>query len=82
MVRDRNRESIKEEGIMAFRSPCIELCKFDGKTGLCIGCLRTLDEARSWKKMGDHRRHQIINERPMRETKLARNQAVEGKTRP
>jgi predicted Fe-S protein YdhL (DUF1289 family) len=57
---------------MAVKSPCIELCKFDGKTGLCIGCLRTLDETRGWKKMNDHRRHQIINERLMRETKLVR----------
>jgi predicted Fe-S protein YdhL (DUF1289 family) len=45
---------------MAVKSPCIELCKFDGKTGLCIGCLRTLEETRGWKKMSDHRRHQII----------------------
>jgi hypothetical protein len=57
---------------MAVKSPCIALCKFDGKTGLCVSCLRTLDEARGWKKMSDHRRHQIINERFMRETKLIR----------
>ena len=67
---------------MAVKSPCIELCKFDGKTGLCIGCLRTLDETRGWKKMSDHRRHQILNERLMRETKLVRNQATEKKPRP
>jgi predicted Fe-S protein YdhL (DUF1289 family) len=55
---------------MAVKSPCIELCKFDGRTGLCTGCLRTQLEAREWKKMTDHRRHQIINERPRRERKL------------
>lgn len=56
---------------MAVNSPCVELCHFDGKTGLCTGCLRTLAEAREWKKMTDHRRHQIINERARREKKLA-----------
>ncbi|MCS0588261.1 DUF1289 domain-containing protein [Massilia norwichensis] len=56
---------------MAVKSPCIELCEFDGRTGLCNGCLRTLAEAREWKKMTDHRRHQIINERARREKKLA-----------
>jgi len=56
---------------MAVKSPCVELCQFDGKTGLCTGCLRTRDEAREWKKMTDHRRHQIINERARREKKLA-----------
>jgi len=56
---------------MAIRSPCIERCQFDGKTGFCTGCLRTTVEAREWKKMTDHRRHQIINERARREKKLA-----------
>ena len=42
---------------MAVESPCVSLCRFDGKTGFCTGCLRTLPEARVWKKMTDHRRH-------------------------
>jgi hypothetical protein len=29
------------------QSPCIELCQFDGKTGLCLGCLRTQSECRA-----------------------------------
>ena len=56
---------------MAVKSPCIELCSFDGRTGFCTGCLRTRLEAREWKKMTDHRRHQILNERTRREKKLA-----------
>jgi predicted Fe-S protein YdhL (DUF1289 family) len=56
---------------MAVKSPCVELCRFDGKTGLCTGCLRTRPEAREWNKMTDHRRHQIINEPSRREKKLA-----------
>ncbi|WP_233889496.1 DUF1289 domain-containing protein [Paraburkholderia flagellata] len=57
---------------MAVKSPCIELCAFDGKTGFCTGCYRTREEARGWKRMTDHRRHQILNERPRRQAKLAR----------
>ncbi len=60
---------------MAAKSPCIALCSFDGRTGFCTGfctgCLRTRLEAREWKKMTDHRRHQVINERTRREKKLA-----------
>ena len=56
---------------MAVKSPCVELCRFDRKTGFCTGCLRTLEDAREWKKMGDHRRRQIINERARRENRLA-----------
>lgn len=57
---------------MAVKSPCIDVCTFDGKTGLCVGCLRTLDEIRAWKKMTDHRRHQVINDRSRRQAKLQR----------
>lgn len=57
---------------MALKSPCTEVCKFDGKTTLCVGCLRTLEEIRGWNKMTDHRRHQIINERSKRVAKLPR----------
>jgi predicted Fe-S protein YdhL (DUF1289 family) len=62
---------------MAVESPCIDVCRFDGKTGLCIGCLRTLPEIREWKKMTDHKQDQIINERPRRKKKLAAQAAAE-----
>ncbi|MEX3637883.1 DUF1289 domain-containing protein [Paraburkholderia sp. BR14320] len=61
---------------MAVKSPCIDVCAFDGKTGLCIGCFRTLDETRGWKKMTDHRRHQILNEKTRRQEKVAREVQV------
>ena len=38
---------------------------------MCVGCFRTTEEVRQWKKMSDHRRHQIIAERRRREAKLA-----------
>ncbi|WP_342702903.1 DUF1289 domain-containing protein [Burkholderia arboris] len=57
---------------MAVKSPCTEVCSFDGRTGYCVACLRTRDEARAWKKMTDHRRHQIVNDRARRQTKLVR----------
>ncbi|WP_084168630.1 DUF1289 domain-containing protein [Paraburkholderia acidipaludis] len=55
---------------MALKSPCIDVCAFDGKTGLCIGCFRTRDEIRSWKKLTDYRRHQILNEKSRRRAKM------------
>lgn len=57
---------------MAVKSPCNDVCAFEGKTGFCVGCLRTLTEAREWKKMNDFRRHQIINDRTRREKKIER----------
>jgi predicted Fe-S protein YdhL (DUF1289 family) len=57
---------------MAVKSPCIDVCALDGKTGFCVGCFRTRDEIRAWKNMTDHRRHQVINDRARREAKLQR----------
>lgn len=30
------------------KSPCIDVCKIDPASGLCAGCLRTLDEIVGW----------------------------------
>ncbi|WP_162067961.1 DUF1289 domain-containing protein [Burkholderia sp. THE68] len=57
---------------MAVKSPCIDVCAFDDKSKLCIGCFRTLDEIRGWKKMTDHRRRQVINDRRRRQARLHR----------
>ncbi|MGF6742247.1 putative Fe-S protein YdhL (DUF1289 family) [Paraburkholderia atlantica] len=56
--------------VMSIASPCVDICKFDDKTGLCIGCMRTRDECKSWKKMKDKHRKKIIEDRPRRERKL------------
>jgi predicted Fe-S protein YdhL (DUF1289 family) len=29
-------------------SPCVNVCQMDAQTGLCRGCLRTLDEIAGW----------------------------------
>jgi predicted Fe-S protein YdhL (DUF1289 family) len=30
------------------RSPCVDVCQMNPFTGLCRGCLRTLDEIAGW----------------------------------
>ena len=55
---------------MAVPSPCVDICRMDRRTGWCVGCLRTADEIGAWKKMTDHRRHQILNDRKRRQAKL------------
>ena len=34
-------------------SPCISVCRMDAATGLCEGCLRTLDEIAAWGSASD-----------------------------
>lgn len=30
------------------RSPCINVCEIERRSGLCRGCLRTVDEIMAW----------------------------------
>jgi len=41
-------------------SPCISVCVMDPSTGLCSGCLRTLDEIASWSVIDDDARRAIV----------------------
>jgi uncharacterized protein len=34
-------------------SPCINVCKMSPVTGLCEGCLRTIDEIVAWSRAND-----------------------------
>ncbi|MCP3710257.1 DUF1289 domain-containing protein [Paraburkholderia sp. CNPSo 3274] len=34
-------------------SPCINICRMDERSGLCEGCLRTIDEIASWSTLDD-----------------------------
>ncbi len=40
-------------------SPCISVCRMDDATGLCIGCLRTLDEIAVWSELDDDARREV-----------------------
>jgi predicted Fe-S protein YdhL (DUF1289 family) len=70
---DRPEADKPSESFMAVESPCISICKFDEKTGFCIGCLRTKDECKQWKKMKDKHRTRIIDERGKRKHKLKKH---------
>ncbi len=52
---------------MTIPSPCVDVCRLDGATGFCIGCLRTRDEIRGWKTMTDDLRVQVIAQKTHRE---------------
>lgn len=41
-------------------SPCIDVCRIDPESGLCTGCLRTLDEIASWGGYTDEEKRAVI----------------------
>lgn len=43
----------------AVPSPCISICAIDQVTGLCAGCLRTLDEIAVWSVLDDDEKRAV-----------------------
>ena len=41
-------------------SPCVSVCRLDDATGLCVGCLRTLDEIAAWSVLDDAARRSVL----------------------
>jgi uncharacterized protein len=41
-------------------SPCINVCQMNPDTGLCLGCLRTLDEIAGWLEFSDARKREVL----------------------
>ena len=39
--------------ILPSPSPCIDICRMEPHTGLCVGCQRTLDEIMAWGTASD-----------------------------
>ncbi|HRQ45583.1 MAG TPA: DUF1289 domain-containing protein [Rhodocyclaceae bacterium] len=38
---------------MSIASPCINICRMNGDTGLCEGCYRNIDEIARWSGLCD-----------------------------
>lgn len=47
----RSTQAARPAAARAARSPCIAVCRMEPDTGLCAGCLRTLDEIAAWGAM-------------------------------
>jgi predicted Fe-S protein YdhL (DUF1289 family) len=45
---------------MSVKSPCIDVCRMDANSGLCEGCLRTLDEIAGWAAATDDAKRLVL----------------------
>lgn len=57
--------------------PCTGVCAWDGKTGWCLGCGRTVPEIKAWRKLTPYRRTALLRELPRRMEQLSKQQPVE-----
>ena len=51
-------------------SPCINVCKMSPATGLCEGCLRTIDEIVAWGRADDDYKRAVWAEIRRREQQI------------
>jgi len=47
-------------------SPCTKVCTLDARTGLCLGCGRTIEEIARWSAMSEAERARVLTELPGR----------------
>lgn len=40
-------------------SPCVSVCRMEPQDGLCIGCLRTIDEIIAWGRMDEPSKRRV-----------------------
>lgn len=62
-------------------SPCIGVCRLDPRTGLCAGCMRTVDEIAAWPAAGDAERLAIVLQLRVRRRAVGRTSAADSRPR-
>lgn len=55
----------------AVASPCVKTCVIDDASGLCLGCLRTLEEIGGWAALSADARARVMAELPGRRDRIA-----------
>jgi predicted Fe-S protein YdhL (DUF1289 family) len=59
----------------AIETPCIKVCVVEHRSGLCLGCARTLGEIANWTVFTDGERSRIMAELPQRMESMRRQAA-------
>jgi uncharacterized protein len=62
-------------------SPCVGVCELDPTTGLCAGCMRTLDEIAAWPAATSEERLAIVRRLRARRRAVGRTSAADSRPR-
>ena len=63
--------SLRVAGEASVPSPCTDVCRIDPASGLCEGCLRTIDEIAAWGSLDDGARREVWKRLPGRRQALS-----------
>jgi uncharacterized protein len=64
---------------MAKASPCTDICQYDPRSKWCVGCGRTAEEIRGWRKMSPFHRTVISKELQRRLDRIRQDAAKASK---
>ena len=42
------------------KSPCVDVCKIDPESKVCLGCNRTIEEIANWSSLNDLEKKNIL----------------------
>ena len=55
----------------AVPSPGVDICRMNPVSGLCVGCLRTLDEIGAWSRLDDDGKRAVWRQLALRRAATA-----------
>lgn len=58
MSKDGDSGSYATQGMVS--SPCIGVCQLNPDNGLCLGCLRSLEEISAWSRVSPDEQRRIL----------------------
>jgi uncharacterized protein len=67
--------------VLDIPSPCVGVCRLDPATGLCAGCMRTLDEIAAWPAASSTERLAIVQRLRARRRAAGRTSAADSRPR-
>ena len=47
-------------------TPCVKICTLDARSGICLGCGRSIDEIAQWGAMNPEQRRRVMAQLPAR----------------
>ena len=62
-------------------SPCVGICRLDPTTGLCAGCMRSVDEIAAWPEASNAERLAIVQRLRERRRAAGRTSAADSRPR-
>jgi len=71
MARVATMQAAAAEATQPVPSPCVSICRMDPASGLCVGCLRTLDEIAQWSQMKDDDKRAVLEQLEARGEQVA-----------